>query len=127
MTLKITGINHVQITFPPDLENACKRFYGEILGLCEVEKPEPLRSRGGAWYDLGGIQLHASREEGADGASSKRHVCYMVTDLDAAKSHFEGFGIAIEDEATEPNGLKRFFVRDPAGNKVEIGWIDANL
>lgn len=131
MALTITSINHVQVTVPPRLEGQCKAFYGDLLGLREIEKPEPLRSRGGAWYEIGPktnpLQLHLSLEDGADGNTSKRHICYLVPDLGAAKAQFEASGIEITDEATEPNGLKRFFIRDPAGNKIEIGMLDGDL
>lgn len=127
MALRIISINHVQVTVPPHLEEVCKAFYGEVLGLEEVEKPEPLKSRGGAWYNVGALQLHLSLEDGADGAVSKRHVCYLVPNLEAAKAGLGAEGVEIEDEGTEPNGLKRFFVRDPAGNKIEIGMLDGNL
>ena len=127
MTLDIKAINHVQVTVPPALETACKAFYGDVLGLTEIEKPEPLKSRGGAWFLIGASQLHMSLEESADAATSKRHVCYEVADLAAAKAHIEAAGIDVTDEATEPNGLKRFFIRDPAGNRVEIGSLDGSL
>lgn len=131
MALKITGINHVQVTVPPHLEAACKAFYGEVLGLRGIEKPEPLRSRGGAWYEVGPgtnpVQLHLGIEESTDGSASKRHVCYLVPDLEAARTELRERGVAITDETTEPYGLKRFFVRDPAGNKIEIGMLDGDL
>lgn len=131
MTLDITSINHVQVTVPPHLEGRCKAFYGGLLGLHEIEKPEPLKSRGGAWYEIGPeanpVQLHVSLEDGADGNRSKRHVCYLVPDLGTAKAHLAANDVEITDETTEPNGLKRFFIRDPAGNKIEIGMLDADL
>jgi catechol 2,3-dioxygenase-like lactoylglutathione lyase family enzyme len=121
MTLKIKAINHVQVTVPPFLEQACRTFYGDILQLEEIEKPEPLKSRGGAWFQIGEVQLHMSLEPDADGTASKRHICYEVENLEVARAYFKDRGIAITDEATEPSGLKRFFVRDPAGNHIEIG------
>lgn len=121
MTLTIRAINHVQVTVPPFLEKASIAFYRDLLGLTEVEKPEPLKSRGGAWFQIGASQLHVSLEGDADGTKSKRHVCYEVENLDEARAHLRAQGLVITDEATEPNGLRRFFVRDPAGNRVEIG------
>jgi catechol 2,3-dioxygenase-like lactoylglutathione lyase family enzyme len=43
-----------------------------------------------------------------------------VADLTAAKSAALAFGLAIEEESVA-GGLARFFIRDPAGNRVEIG------
>jgi len=121
MSLNITAINHVQVTVPPFLEQACIAFYRDLLGLSQIEKPEPLASRGGAWFEIGVTQLHISLEDDADGTKSKRHICYEVESLDEARSYLRSQGMAISDEATEPNGLKRFFIRDPAGNRVDIG------
>lgn len=48
----IVGINHVQVEAPPGCESAARAFYGGVLGLEEIEKPENLRSRGGTWSVL---------------------------------------------------------------------------
>ena len=49
----VLGLDHVQLAAPPGCEEAARRFFGGLLGLAEVEKPEPLRSRGGVWFALG--------------------------------------------------------------------------
>lgn len=121
MTLNISAIDHLQVTVPPALEKAAMDFYGRVLGLNQIEKPAPLSGRGGAWYQVGSCQMHLSLEPDPRNESSKRHVCYLVPDLDEAKAKLIAEGLTITDETTEPNGLKRFFVRDPANNRVEIG------
>lgn len=121
MSLKINAIDHIQVTVPPALEEAALHFYGSVLGLLRIEKPEPLAARGGAWYQVGSLQLHVSLEPAPHNETSKRHVCYLVDDLELSKSHLEKAAFEVIDEGTEPHGLKRFFVRDPAGNRVEIG------
>lgn len=117
----ITRIDHVQLTVPPEQENAAKRFYGEILGLAEIEKPEELKPRGGAWYQLDKAQLHLAIDPGASGVGSRRHICLAVDNLDAARSALKRQGIEVIDEPIQADGLARFFIRDPAGNRVEIG------
>jgi hypothetical protein len=42
----IVGLDHVQVAAPPGCEPEARRFFGELLGLTEVEKPELLRARG---------------------------------------------------------------------------------
>ena len=121
MPFAITTLDHVQITVPPELEDASKRFYREMLGLREIDKPEKLRPRGGAWYQLGNAQLHLAIDPGASGAGSRRHVCLAVDDLKAARAALKAQGLDIIDEPVQADGLARFFVRDPAGNRVEIG------
>ena len=51
--LTIVGINHIQIEAPPGCEGAARAFYGDVLGLEEIEKPENLRLRGGVWFACG--------------------------------------------------------------------------
>jgi len=120
MSLNIHAIDHVQITVPPSLEDAAITFYEETLGLARVAKPEPLASRGGAWFQIGAVQLHVSLEDGAGETTSKRHICLMVDDLEAAQQALLAAGCDIVPEETQPDGMSRFFTFDPAGNRLEI-------
>ena len=119
MTPGILGIDHVQIAVPKALEAECLAFYRDVLALPEIEKPEHLKARGGAWFQVGPIQMHVGIDP-EPSPKSKRHVCFLVSDLAAAKAAVEARGVAIEEEG-KAEGLIRFFVRDPAGNRVEIG------
>lgn len=121
MTINATALDHVQITVPPELEVEARRFYKSVLGLEEIEKPTALKARGGCWFQLGSMQIHIAIEPGAQGEPSKRHICLLVRDLGAARGALEAAGAAIKDEPITADGLQRFFVRDPAGNRIEIG------
>ena len=118
MSLGITSIDHVQIAVPRALEGEALRFYREVFALPEIEKPAELRARGGAWFQVGPLQMHIGVDEDAS-PRSKRHVCFLVSDLAAAKKHMLSHGVVIEEEGVA-EGLTRFFVRDPAGNRIEI-------
>jgi len=115
------ALHHINVTVPRSLEDKTKHFYGVVMGLPEVPKPETSRGRGGAWYQLGQIQLHLSVEEPlGEKCISKRHVCYTVSDLAEAEKQFRAAGIEIlPDDAPIP-GWSRFYVRDPGGNRLEI-------
>ena len=113
-------IHHINVTVPKSLEEATKHFYGEVMGLQEVPKPESSRGRGGAWYQLGPVQLHLSVENLEGAPLSKRHVCYMVPDLNAAEEHFRSAGVEIIPDDMPIPGWPRFYVRDPGGNRLEI-------
>ncbi|MGH2890710.1 MAG: glyoxalase [Solirubrobacteraceae bacterium] len=56
--MPILGLAHVQIAAPRGSERAARRFYGELLGLAELDKPELLREHGGVWFACGAQQLH---------------------------------------------------------------------
>jgi catechol 2,3-dioxygenase-like lactoylglutathione lyase family enzyme len=119
MPLQVIGIDHVQIAVPKALEAECLAFYREVLGLPEIPKPAELGSRGGAWFDVGGLQLHIGIDP-EPSPKSKRHVCLLVADLAAAKAVIAATRAPIEEKDTA-EGLARFFIRDPAGNRLEIG------
>jgi catechol 2,3-dioxygenase-like lactoylglutathione lyase family enzyme len=114
-------IDHVQITVTPAAEGNSVRFYRDVLGLREIPKPEPLRARGGAWFDCNGVQVHIGIEEAAGGNDrSKRHLCFLVDDADHARRTFEAAGATIIPDEQPVEGWSRFYVRDPGGNRIEI-------
>lgn len=114
-------LNHVNVTVPSVLEGAAKHFYGAVLGLEEIPKPQGTRQNIGAWYDLGaGIQLHLSLEDNVENKSSDRHVCYQVTDAASAEEYFRNLHIEIVPDGRPVKGTARFFLRDPGGNMIEI-------
>ena len=119
--MKIIEVNHIQITVPEAALESSKHFYGSILRLEEIPRPSATSRRGGAWYRLGQIEIHLSVEDGAiSNPDSKRHVCYLVGDLESAEAEFRQAGIEILPDERPVEGWKRFYVRDPGGNKIEI-------
>jgi catechol 2,3-dioxygenase-like lactoylglutathione lyase family enzyme len=116
----IQRLDHVNITVPRSLEAESKEFYGSVLGLQEVPKPESSRGRGGAWYQLGVLQIHLSLEDKAPEHSSRRHICLVVSELEAVRSHLEKAGVEIFPDDIPTPGWPRFYVRDPGGNRIEI-------
>ena len=86
MSFTVQAIDHVQVTCPPSKEAACIAFYRDVLGLAEIEKPEELKARGGAWFQVGALQLHLGVDPEQETPPSKRHVCFLVDDLAAAET-----------------------------------------
>ena len=56
------------------------------------------------------------------GASGAGHMALAVSnaELPAWRAHLEANGVAIESEVTWPRGGRSIYVRDPAGNSVEL-------
>jgi catechol 2,3-dioxygenase-like lactoylglutathione lyase family enzyme len=115
----VTALHHVNVTVPPELEEATKNFYGAVLGLQQVPKPKTSR-QSGAWYQIGANQLHLSVEIEDAGPLSSRHVCFSVVDLKTAETRFRDAGVEIIPDSRPIEGTSRFYVRDPAGNMLEI-------
>ena len=120
MAIGIVGVSHVNVTVPADLETAAKHFYQDLLGLAEIPKPQGTRQSMGAWYQLGGLQLHLSIEDDVHNEASDRHVCYQVADVAAASREFRNAEVEILPDSRPVPGQSRFFVRDPGGNLIEI-------
>jgi catechol 2,3-dioxygenase-like lactoylglutathione lyase family enzyme len=109
-------ISHVNLAVE-DVE-AARHFYGQVLGLEEVPRAEGNR-RPGAWFRLGALELHLSHEPTPRNAESKRHVAFEVRDLDALREHLEDAQVPLE-EGSQVIGMRRFFARDPSGNRLEF-------
>jgi predicted enzyme related to lactoylglutathione lyase len=114
------GLDHVQVAAPGGSEGDARRFYGELLGLAELPKPEALRARGGAWFALGPNQLHVGIAEPFEPAT-KAHPALLVApaDLDRLAQRLEDAGCPVQWDETIP-GTRRFFTADPWGNRIEL-------
>jgi catechol 2,3-dioxygenase-like lactoylglutathione lyase family enzyme len=113
-------LDHVQIAAPPGCEPAARCFFGELIGLEELEKPEPLRARGGAWFRLGERQLHIGVEPEFE-PTRKAHVALRVApaELDDLAARLAAAGASITWDDDLP-GERRFYSEDPWGNRIEF-------
>jgi catechol 2,3-dioxygenase-like lactoylglutathione lyase family enzyme len=116
--MTITGIDHVQVAAPAGCENAARAFYGALLGLEELSKPEPLRARGGCWFRVGDQELHVG-VEAPFAPALKAHPGFVVADLDELRARLNGAGIETRADDSIP-GSRRFFAADPFGNRLEF-------
>ena len=103
---------------PVNGEAEARRFFGDLLGLAEMVKPEALRERGGCWFALGEHQLHLGVEE-PFAAAKKAHVALSTDDLPAIKKRLEEAGCVTRADAPV-DGRERFFTEDPFGNRLEL-------
>ena len=122
-------LHHVQVACPPGGKGDARRFYAEGLGLTEVEKPEDLRARGGAWfrsYDGAGqvvAEIHVGVEDPFR-AARKAHPALVLDDvaeLNAMGDRLAALGFEVDhgQRHTFP-GHQRFHTFDGAGNRVEV-------
>ena len=112
------AIDHIQLAAPQNCEVEARSFYGEILGLREIEKPEPLRGRGGCWFQIGEHQLHIGVETDFRPAK-KAHPAFAVDDLEVLRENLLAHGIKITEDGALPD-VKRFYAEDPWGNRLEF-------
>lgn len=122
--MAVTGLDHVQVAAPVGCEALARTFYGALLGLPELEKPERLRARGGVWFRLGTAgEFHVGVAEPFTPAT-KAHPGLAVTDETALRTLagvLAAAGHAVEwADADEIPGRARFHVADPWGNRLEL-------
>lgn len=92
-------------------------FYGDILGLDIVMDQGWIRSYGA--NQSMNVQINVATDGGA--GTELPALSIEVDDLDEALSRFKNAGINIEyGPQLEPWGVKRFYVRDPFGQLVNI-------
>jgi hypothetical protein len=118
MVFQFVGIDHIQLAAPKGCELIVREFWGEKIGLVEIQKPESLQGRGGCWFEFGSQQLHIGVEADFQPAK-KAHPAFVVKKLETFQAHLQKNGIeTIEDAPIE--GRSRFFINDPFGNRVEF-------
>lgn len=118
MSIVYRGIDHIQIAAPKECEVKARKFYGEVLGLEEIPKPDNLQGRGGCWFQFGPHEIHVGVQLDFVPAT-KAHPGLLVSDLPSLKKNLEEQGIAIKED-TPIKGRNRFFVSDPFGNRIEF-------
>ncbi len=119
-TPDVVGLDHVQLAAPAGCEAAARRFYGELLGLEEIDKPEGVAASGGAWFVVGDRQLHVGIAEPFVPAV-KAHPALQVASgrLDALAARLQAAGCRVgwDERIAE---VRRFFTDDPWGNRIEL-------
>ena len=114
----IAALDHVQVAAPRGCEADARGFYGALLGLEEIEKPAPLRARGGAWFRCGAQQLHVGVQEPFVPAA-KAHPGLRVAsraELEELGARLAAAGHRVDWEERDA----RFHTDDPWGNRLEL-------
>jgi len=123
--MRATGLNHVSV-HARDLEESV-RFYTEFFGMEKIPTYNfgfPVQ-----YLRLGDLQLHLFERETE--APDFHHLGINVDDFEAA--YLKAKELGIQDDSAFfshiyelPDGSVQMYIRDPAGNLVEINWPDAS-
>lgn len=115
--MTIGPIQHVSIEV--DDVDAAVVFYGR-LGMVPQPRPDSLGA--GAWLAPAdspeSVALHLVLAPRSDSQGSQ-HVAFNSSDVDAAIETLRGAGIEVSD-AFDVGAGRQCFLRDPAGNLVEL-------
>jgi catechol 2,3-dioxygenase-like lactoylglutathione lyase family enzyme len=121
--VRATGFNHVSI-HATDLEESV-RFYTEVFGMERI--PTYTFAFPVQYLRLGDLQLHLFERDTP--APPFHHIGIDDDDFEAAYERERELGIGeresiIEDMYELPDGSVQMYLRDPAGNLVELDWPD---
>jgi catechol-2,3-dioxygenase len=116
----VIGLDHVQVAAPIGSEHEARQFYGSLIGLPELEKPEGLRARGGVWFACGDQQLHVGTT-GDFAPAAKAHPALLVhsSGLDLIAGRLTDAGSPVKWDDAIPD-VRRFYTADPWGNRIEL-------
>lgn len=115
------------VVYGHELE-AMARFYSDVLGLRLVVDPNELaaafRLPNGAMFLVfdPSVSSATGRDVPSHGATGSGHVAFAVGHglLERWRARLDELGIEIEREVTWERGGRSLYVRDPAGNSVEL-------
>ena len=124
MAFQFSGIDHVQLAAPEGSEERARTFFADLLGWSEIPKPESLRKRGGVWFQCGAHQVHIGVQKDFIPAT-KAHPAFHVRHLDALRRKLIQHNVqVIDDDLRNDEGVRRFYVNDPFGNRLEfLEWL----
>jgi catechol 2,3-dioxygenase-like lactoylglutathione lyase family enzyme len=110
------GVHHIALTIPPGSEDQVRAFYGELLGMTEVDVPDP--GAGGCHFRSGDLEFVFDVEVGTR-TPRRAHPGALVADIDALAARLTEAGVSIEWDHKFP-GFRRFYAHDPLGNRLEF-------
>jgi catechol 2,3-dioxygenase-like lactoylglutathione lyase family enzyme len=117
--MRPSGIHHVAICV--DDADKAKAFYCDVLGFTAITN-RPVEFGPGHWLDAGGQQVHLMQID--DAITNPGHFALRVDDLDAAVTEISAAGVRIDKIAHTPGAGQQAFLRDPAGNTIELNQPD---
>jgi catechol 2,3-dioxygenase-like lactoylglutathione lyase family enzyme len=110
------GVHHIALTIPPGAQAEVRSFYGELLGMTEVDPPDP--GAGGCHFRAGDLEFDFDVEVGTR-TPRRAHPGALVADIDALAARLTAAGISVEWDHKFP-GYRRFYTHDPLGNRLEF-------
>lgn len=117
--MMVLGYNHAQITVPPGSADRVRAFYGQLLGMSEMQVPDSLKGRGLIWFRVGNLELHVGVEDGVNRLATRAHLAYEVADIGRLRQLLSDAGFELIEQP-RIEGFDRIHITDPFGNRVEF-------
>ncbi len=109
---------------------ATRRFYVELLGMDEVERPA--FGFPGMWFQVGTMQIHVTQESEESGQAGwgdrsvqiiprGHHFAFEVDDVEGAIEALTAEGVEIASPLqARPDGIRQVYFYDPDRHLVEL-------
>jgi len=117
--MTLLRIDHVQITAPRTREREARHFYGNVLGLRELERPRTLPSSSLSFALGEATELHVVLVESPFRPPLSDHFAVAADDLEAMKRRLAEHSVSYNPMPWQ-GGYERIFVQDPFGNRIEF-------
>ena len=114
----ILTLDHLQMAIPAGGEDQARAFYGDLLGMTEIPRPDAILARGGVWFRSGGLALHLGVDPGFVPAFVA-HPGLWVGGYAVLIARLVAAGADVTPDSKVP-GVTRAFVLDPFGNRLEL-------
>ena len=121
----ILSINHIQLVAEKDLVLKLRDFYCDVVGLSEGFRPT--FERFGFWLYIGDKDvLHLVTPKEGDGRSPQKssfdHVAFKTAHYQDVLKKLKSLDISFEEKPIPGMTSHQIFLRDPAGNRVELNF-----
>jgi catechol 2,3-dioxygenase-like lactoylglutathione lyase family enzyme len=121
----ILSINHIQLVAEKDLALKLRDFYCDVVGLKEGFRPE--FERFGFWLYIGDKDvLHLITPKKGDGRSPQKssfdHIAFKTANYQGVLKKLKILNIPFEEKPIPGMIAHQIFLRDPAGNRVELNF-----
>ena len=121
----ILSINHIQLVAEKDLVIQLRDFYCDVVGLSEGFRPA--FERFGFWLYIGDKDVvHLIIPKEGDGRSPQKssfdHVAFKTGDYKGVLKRLMSLNISFEEKLIPGMAAHQIFLRDPAGNRVELNF-----
>ncbi len=126
--MPVIAFNHYNLRAPRDMMEALRAFYCDVVGLAAGERPS--FDSFGYWLYAGGqpvLHLSEARQDAAgsfDGASTFDHAAFSCSDLAGFERRLTERGVKYRVGRVPLTGQVQLFLKDPAGNGVELNFAD---
>ena len=121
----ILSINHIQLVAEKDLVIQLRDFYCDVVGLTEGFRQAFERCVFWLYIEDKDV-LHLITPKEGDGRSPQKssfdHIAFKTTDYQGVLQKLKTLNILFEEKPIPGMTAHQIFLRDPAGNRVELNF-----